>query len=252
MSGFLAATAILMGYYLTALLAVPMALRAWPGMPGEAVRKTQHLGYGLSIWLLLALFERWYAAIAASALLVVVAYPALLALERWRGYGRAFADRDPRGGELRRSLLWVQLSFAANVALFWGLGGTGGRTALAAGVMAWTFGDALAAAVGRSPGRHAARGRFLNGDKSAEGTLAMAAAAGLAVAATVRLYGAVGGPLALAAGLLAGPLAAAVELYSPHGSDTLTVPFAAAAAVWTTLALAAWLAPWLAQLATGA
>ena len=246
MSGFVAAVAVLMGYYLAALLIVPMALRAWPGMPDEAVRKTQHLGYGLSIWPLLTLFESWYAAIAASALLIVLAYPALWALERWPGYHRAFPDRDPRGGELRRSLLWVQVSFAASLAVYWGFAGTLGRTALAAGVMAWTFGDALAAAVGRAPGRHRARGRFLSGSKSAEGSLAMAAAAALAAAVTVRVYGGVDGPLALASGLLAGPLAAAVELYSGHGTDTLSVPFVATTAVWTVLVVAARLGPLLA------
>lgn len=252
MTGFLVAAAGLMGYYLLALVAVPLTLRAWRGVPDELVRKLQHLGYGGSIWVLLALFGRWHDALAASALLVVVAYPALLLLERWRGYTRTFPDRAPERGELRRSLLWVQASFAANVALFWGLGGDAGRTALAAGVMAWTLGDAVAAGVGRTLGRHAARGRFLAGDKTAEGTTAMALSAGVAVSLTVGLFGDAGAWLALATGLVAGPVAAAVELYSPHGTDTLTVPAAAASAVWITTAVAGWLAPRLPAIAMGA
>lgn len=252
MTAFLLATGGLLAYYLLALLVLPLSLRAWRGVPGEVVRKMQHLGYGFSIWVLLELFEAWYLAIAGSALLVVIAYPALLALERRRVYGRLFLDRLPQRGELRRSLLWVQASFAVNVALFWGVGGEVGRTALAAGVMAWTLGDALAAGIGRTLGRHAARGRFLTGDKTAEGTTAMAVSAGAAVALTTGLFGDVGVWLALAAGLVAGPVASAVELYSPNGTDTLTVPAAAASAVWLTLALAGWLAPHLARVGAGA
>ena len=252
MRAFVVASASLTGYYLLALLVLPMSLRAWPAVPDELVRKTQHLGYGASIWLLLGLFDHWYLAIAASALLVLIAYPALLALERWPGYARTFPDRAPGRGELRRSLLWVQASFALNVALFWGLGGAEGRTALAAGVMAWTLGDALAALIGRTLGRHAAHGRFLDGDKTAEGTTAMAVAAGTAVALTVGTYGAADLGSALAAGLVAGPVAAAVELYSPHGTDTLTVPAAAASAVWLTVAIATRLGPALTRIVVGA
>jgi dolichol kinase len=235
MGAFLLASAGLMAYYLLALLVLPMSLRLWGDVPDECVRKAQHLGYGASIWLLLTWFDRWYLAIAASALLVAIAYPALLALERWSGYARTFPDRKPGRGELRRSLLWVQASFALNVALFWGLGGAAGRVALAAGVTAWTLGDALAALIGRALGRHAANGRFLAGDKTAEGTTAMAVVAAAAVAATVATYGGVDLGSALAAGLVAGPVAAAVELYSPHGTDTWTVPVAAASAVWLTV-----------------
>lgn len=252
MRAFVVASLGLTAYYVLALLVVPMSLRAWKGVPDELVRKTQHVGYGASIWLMLAWFDRWYLAIAASALLVVIAYPALLALERWPGYTRTFSDRTPRRGELRRSLLWVQASFALNVAVFWGLGDGTGRVALAAGVMAWTLGDALAALVGRWLGRHAARGRFLRGDKTAEGTTAMAVAAGTAVVLTVGAYGGTDLGSALAAGLVAGPVAAAVELYSPHGTDTLTVPAAAASAVWLTVTLATRLGPALARFGTGA
>ena len=67
---------------------------------------------------------------------------ALLALERWRHYRRFFPDRRADGGEVRRSMLWVQASFAVNLALFWGFLGPAGKPLLAAGVMAWTFGDA--------------------------------------------------------------------------------------------------------------
>jgi len=252
MRAFLLASAGLTGYYLLALLVVPMSLRAWRGVPDELVRKTQHVGYGASIWLLLTLFDAWYLAIAASALLVVIAYPALLALERWPGYARAFPDRAPGRGELRRSLLWVQASFALNIVLFWGLGGPVGRIALAAGVMAWTLGDAFAALIGRAIGRHAANGRFLAGDKTAEGTTAMALAAGTAVALTVGTYGGTDLGSALAAGVVAGPVAAAVELYSPHGTDTLTVPAAAGSAVWLTVTIATRLEPVLARIVAGA
>lgn len=252
MRSFLLATAGLMGYYVLALLVLPMSLRLWRAVPDEVVRKAQHLGYGGSIWLLLTWFDRWYLALAASSLLVAVAYPALLALERHPGYARTFPDRAAERGELRCSLLWVQASFALNLALFWGLAGAVGRTALASGVMAWTLGDALAALIGRAFGRHAANGRFLAGDKTAEGTTAMAVAAGTAVTVTAAAYGGVDLGSALAAGLVAGPVAAAVELYSPHGTDTLTLPAAASGVVWLTLAICIRFGAGASQLVVGA
>ncbi len=184
----------LLGYYLAALLVLPMLLRAWRDVPDELVRKTQHLGYGLSIWLLLLTFERWTLALAASLLLVAIAYPALLALERWRHYRRFFPDRRADGGELRRSMLWVQASFAVNLALFWGLLGPAGKPVLAAGVMAWTFGDAAAALVGRWLGRHHVVGRLVDGAKTEEGAWAMSLVAAVAVALSLRLYGGWPGP----------------------------------------------------------
>lgn len=238
--GFLHATAWLFAYYLAACLVVPVALRRWTNVPGEVVRKTHHLGYGLSVWLLLTLFGAWYEAACAAFVLVVVAYPALLALERWSGYRRLLPDRLAGGGELRRSMLWVQASFALNMALFWGVLGAGGKAVVAAGVMGWTFGDAAAALVGKRFGRRFVMARFVDDGKTVEGSLAMAAAAALAIGLTLRLYGGLPWPVVALAACFSAATATLVELVSRGGTDTLTVPFAASASVVAVVWLLAW------------
>lgn len=242
MTGFLVASLLLLAYYAVACLALPMALHAWRGVPRELVRKVQHVGYGLSIWPMLTLFDRWYEAIAGAFLLVVVAVPALLALERWPRYGRYFPDRSRRGGELRRSMLLVQASFALLLALFWGSLGAPGKVIVAAGAMGWCFGDAAAALIGKALGRHRVHARFVDDGKTEEGAWAMAICAGAAVLATLKLYGGLGWPTALAAAVVAGTVASATELVSRNGLDTVTVPVVTAFAVLAVTRLPAWLA----------
>lgn len=242
MTEFLVASAWLLAYYAVACLALPMTLHAWRAAPRELVRKVQHVGYGMSIWPMLTLFDRWYEAIAGSFLLVIVAFPALLALERWSRYARYFPDRSKRGGELRRSMLLVQASFALLLALFWGALGPPGKVVAAAGAMGWCFGDAAAALVGKALGRRRVRARFVDDGKTEEGAWAMALCSGSAVVATLRLYGGLDWATALAAAIVAAIVASATELVSRHGLDTLTVPLATSFAVLVATRLPSWLA----------
>lgn len=241
MADFLVASVLLLAYYAVACLALPMALHAWRGVPRELVRKAQHIGYGLSIWPMLTLFDRWYEAIAGSFVLVLVAFPALLALERWSRYARYFPDRSARGGELRRSMLLVQASFALLLALFWGTLGPSGKVIVAAGAMGWCFGDAAAALIGKALGRHVVRARIVDDGKTEEGAWAMAICSGAAVVATLRMYGGFDWPIALAAGVVAGTVASATELVSRNGLDTLTVPLVTSGAVLAVTRMPTWL-----------
>lgn len=238
------ATGLLFGYYFMTCLVIPMCLRAWRKMPGEVVRKVQHVGYGMSVWLLLETFPNWYQAVAGAFVLVIVALPALMLLERWRGYARFFPDRARRGGELRKSMLWVQLSFAVLLAVFWGGGGEAGKYLVAAGVMAWTFGDAAAALVGTFLGRRRVRLPLVDENKTEEGTWAMALLAFAALSGTLLIYGGLSWWLGLAAAAVAAAVAALVELHSRNGTDTLTVPMSTALAVLAVVWFTNWVGAW--------
>jgi phytol kinase len=235
MNASLHATAMLMGYYVVALLALPLAVRVLTPLPGEVVRKLQHLAYAFSIFLLLGLFEHWYAAVSASFLLVLVAYPVLLVWERHPSYRNLLADRSARGGELRRQLLLAQLAFALLIAVIWGGLGPSWRPLIAVAVMAWGFGDAAAALIGGRLGRRRLVHRLIEGSKTYEGTGAMALTAAAAVFATMLWYGQQTWWVSLVAAALAAPVAAWIELVSRRGFDTLTVPLA------TALTLLPWL-----------
>lgn len=225
----LMAAVVLIAYYLVICAIVPMLFKLWLRVPDELVRKTQHMAYTMSVFLLLHLFSSWYAAVLAAALLIILAYPVLMLLERTRWYGRMLVDRRPEGGELRMQLLYVQASFAFLIFVFWGVLGTDWRYLVAASVMAWGYGDAAAALVGKAFGKTRVASRFVEGAKTLEGTTAMIVAAAVALFITLTWYGGVPWFLSLPVALLVAPICGVVELFSRRGVDTLTVPFAAAA-----------------------
>jgi len=232
--------AILWTYYLAALLALPVALKAFTALPHEVVRKLQHVAYAGSIFLLLGLFERWTQAVTAAAGLALLAFPALWLWERHPSYRRLLADRCEAGGEMRRQLLLAVVVFALLIALFWGLLGPAWRPAIAVAVMVWGLGDAAAALVGRFLGRRRLVHRLVAGAKTLEGTAAMIVAGAIAAFVTLFAYGGASWWVSLLAAASLAPLAGGVELVSRHGSDTLTVPLATAAGLvpWWLLVVA--------------
>ena len=220
-----------MAYYLTAVFVLPLAIGAFTQLPIEVVRKAQHVAYALSMFLLLGLFEHWYLAVAAAFALPLVAYPVLALWERHPSYRRLLTDRSAGGGELRRQMMYVQLAFAVLIAVFWGGLGPDWRPLVAAAAMVWGFGDAAAALVGTLVGRHSVRHRDVERAKTYEGTAAMIAAGAAATFFTLALYGGAPWWVSLGAAVLVAPVAGVVELFSRRGFDTLTVPFASAAAL---------------------
>lgn len=223
--------AILMAYYLVILVALPTALRAWTRTPKEVVRKFQHVGYSMSVFILVRLFAKWYMAIAASFLLVLLAYPVLILLERTPFYNKRFVDRTARGGELRKQLLMVQLSFSLLIAVFWGLLGRRWHYLIPVAVMAWGFGDAAAALVGKFWGKRHVVHRWIEGAKTWEGTWAMMAFAAAAVFLTMFFYWRQSWYVSLIVALVAAPLSGFTELFSWRGADTLTVPLVTACVI---------------------
>lgn len=226
------AAVILMVYYLVGLVTLPTILKVRTRLPGEVIRKIQHVGYSLSIFILLKLFSTWYLAVAAAFLLVLLAYPALLLLERTAVYKKLFVDRAGRGGELRKQLVYVQVSFAILIFLFWGLLGAKWHYMVALAVLTWGFGDAAAALVGKFFGRITIVHRWVEGAKTLEGTAAMSAAAFLVIIMILLAYSGLPWFICLAVALVAAPICGAVELFSRRGTDTLTVPLAAAVLIF--------------------
>jgi len=215
---------ILLAYYLIVVALMPIMLRYWFGVPKEYIRKIHHVGYSMSIFILLHFFSTWYMAVGAAFLLVLVGYPALLLIEKTSFYQRLFVDRTKGRGELRKQLLYVQLSFALLIFIFWGLLGTSWHFITAVAVMAWGFGDAAAALVGKAIGRRKVINRYIEKAKTLEGTAAMIIAASLALFLTLIFYAGLPWLSSLLISLIAAPVCGIVELFSRKGLDTLTVP----------------------------
>jgi phytol kinase len=82
-------------------------------------------------------------------------YPLLALVERSTLYKRIAVEREC--GEFKRSLGIVQLSLALLITIFWGLLGIDWQYVAVAAVMAWGFGDAAVALVGKKFGRRKIR-----------------------------------------------------------------------------------------------
>jgi phytol kinase len=219
---------VLLSYYLVVCIFVPTLLKYWLKVPLEWTRKTQHVAYSLSIFLLLKLFSSWFVAILAASLLILLAYPALLWIEKTAFYKKYMVDRSARGGELRRQLLYVQACFAILILIFWGMLGEKWHYLIAVSVMAWGFGDAAAALVGKAYGKRRFFNRYIEGAKTLEGTTAMIVFAGMALFLTLLLYAGLPWLTSLLTAAIVAPVLGVVELFSRRGADTLTVPLSAA------------------------
>jgi phytol kinase len=219
---------LFLGYYLVAIGLPTILFRVYLKAPFEIVRKWQHIGHSLAIFLLLETFSTWYAALATAFLLVVVAYPVLWRLEGSELYARVSTDRSKRGGELKKQLLFAQLSFGTLIFLFWGVLGSDWRHVVGVAVMGWGFGDAAAALVGKAFGRNTFAHPAVDRSKTQEGTTAMIVAAGVALFVSSLLYAGQPWTVSLLIAVIVAPICGVVELFSRNGIDTITVPFAAA------------------------
>lgn len=224
----LAGFGLFIGYFLFVGLPLLMLKEAFK-LPFEIVRKLLHLLATLSIFPLLKLFSAWYMSVLAALLFVVIFYPILMLVERSPLYKRVAVERA--NGEFKSSLIIVEFSLATLIFVFWGLLGIDWQYVAVVAVMAWGFGDAAAALVGRAFGRRRIYHPRIEGSKTIEGTLAMFVVAGLAIFFTLLVYAGQPWYVCTAVALLVAPVCAAVELFSRRGMDTLTVPLSAAFAI---------------------
>lgn len=215
--------------YAGGLLAVAELIRRHLRYPHDFTRKLVHIGAGMWIFGVLALFDNWY--------IGVIPFATFILLNGISYRYRLFRSVD--GADSSPGTVYFALSVTLLFLAFWRTESTFDRAPLAAaGVMAMTWGDALAAVVGKRWGRH--RYQVGEGSRSFEGSLTMFIASTLAIALTLLLLP--GSPLspsavalsagaALLAALLAAATATIAEGLSPAGTDNLSVPLLAAAAL---------------------
>jgi len=196
--------------YVFSMIGVAEGLRKWRGYSVEFTRKFIHIAVGMWAFGTVLLFER-----RAFAIIPPLAFVAINALSYWRGTFKAMETGEK--GQL--GTVYFPLSFAALIWLLWGR-----PHLLVASLMPMTWGDALAAVLGRRIGqRQYTVGRST---RSLEGSAVMFLASWAAtLVALVLLAPEPLGPAAAVGAAAATALgAAAVEAVSPWGIDNLTVP----------------------------
>jgi uncharacterized protein (TIGR00297 family) len=188
----------------------------------RVTRKIIHIGAGLWVWGILALFDHWYLGIIPFATFIVLNY----VFYRWQSF-KAMDTTDSTPGTV-----YFALSITVLFVLLWRTGGVVDRVPIAAAAtMAMTLGDATASLVGQRWGKH--RYAFFGHTRTWEGTTAMAAVTWLSVAATLLwLPGSALSPNSIPwtvgevwlVSLLGTIVAATAEAISPAGTDNLSVP----------------------------
>jgi len=196
--------------YVFAMIGIAEALRKWRGYSVEFTRKFIHIAVGMWAYGTVLMFERRTFAIIPPA-----AFIALNALSYWQGTFKAMETGEK--GQL--GTIYFPVSFVALIWLLWGR-----PHLLVASLMPMTWGDALAAVVGRRFGqRHYA---VAGSTRSLEGSVVMFLASLVATLVPLLLLAPEPLNLAAAAGAAAVTALGAtiIEAISPWGIDNLTVP----------------------------
>lgn len=208
---------ILLGtLYIVALLGVAEGLRKWRGYGSDFTRKIVHIGVGMMNWWIVYLFDTPWPFIALCVVFVLINF-----LD-WR-YGLFAAMTSSDRSNL--GTVYFPLASAVVAYFLWSF-----PPLFVAAMMSLTWGDGLAAVIGRRYGRRFYRSGAVT--KSLEGSAAFFVAGFLAT--WLALWILPGEPdisplAALAPAGLAVALATILEAVTRWGLDNLTVTAAAAA-----------------------
>jgi dolichol kinase len=196
--------------YVFAMIGVAEGLRKWRGYSVDFTRKFIHIAVSMWAYGTVLLFER-----RTFAIIPPLAFVAINAFSYWQGTFKAMET----GEKWQLGTIYFPLSFAALIWLLWGR-----PHLVVASLMPMTWGDALAAVVGRRIGRR--RYTVAGSTRSLEGSGVMFLTGWVATLVPLLLLAPE--PLSLVAAVGVAVLTAlgatVAEALSPWGIDNLTVP----------------------------
>lgn len=211
--------------YVFAVIGIGEGLRKWLGQakPGtystEFTRKLIHISVGMWAFGTVLLFEHWYFAIIPPLSFVVLNYIS---------YRRDIFKSVETGEKGNLGTVYFPISFAIIICLFWTR-----PHLLAASLMPMTWGDALAAILGRRYGQR--KYSILGSTRSVEGSLAMFLFSWLSTFLALLLLSPLGWQACFLYALALAVFATLVEALSPWHIDNLTVPLLSAALLYLVL-----------------
>jgi phytol kinase len=200
--------------YVFAMIGIAEGLRKWRGYSVDFTRKFIHIAVGMWAYGTVLLFER-----RVFAIIPPLSFVAVNAFSYWQGTFKAMETGEK--GQL--GTIYFPISFTALIWLLWGR-----PHLVVASLMPMTWGDALAAVLGRRFGRRSYT--IVGSTRSLEGSAVMFLVGWVATLIPLLLLAPSPlGPLAaLTAAAVTALGAALIEALSPWGIDNLTVPAASA------------------------
>ncbi len=205
--------ALIISYaYVFAVIGIGEGLRRWWGRSTEFTRKVVHVGVGMWAFGTVLLFEHWYFAVIPPLSFVVLNYIS------YRGEVFKSVETGEKGN---LGTVYFPISFAIIVCLFWER-----PSLLVASLMPMTWGDDLAAVLGRRCGRR--KYSVLDSTRSVEGSLAMFFFSWLSTFLALLLLSPLDWQANLLDSLAVAAFATLVEALSPWHMDNLTVPLLSA------------------------
>ncbi len=213
-------------YYII-LASIALALRFLVKIPDEIFRKLLHFILIGSFPVYISTFETWWLSAVSALVFAAIVFPILVCFERFKAYSEFVTER--KKGELKSSLLIVFFMFAVVISVC--LGWLNDKYIALCSIFAWGIGDAFAALIGKRFGRHKIKAKFVDGKKSFEGTAAMFICALISTAVILACRGGLSLAGYIVIPVITAAVAAAVELYSKNGLDTLFCPLSVMATV---------------------
>ena len=207
---------------------IPLALLAFIlrfsiRVPNEIFRKILHFILLGSMPVFVFVLDNWRLSTLTAVTFAVVVYPVLMGFERIRSYSSVVTER--KKGELKSSLLLVFGMFAVVISICWGW--LNDPWLVLTSVYAWGMGDAFAAIIGKRFGKHKFSLKYVDHQKSVEGTAAMFFVSLLSVAVLLLCRGGLPAVGYIVIPVITAAVSAAAELYSKNGMDTVICPLAA-------------------------
>jgi len=208
------------------MASVLLVMRYTIRIPDYIFRKLLHIVAFTSILPLALSTEIWWIAAAVEVVFLIVIILALHMLEDLPFYQNLFVEKGKH--EVITSFVALFGLITVLLAVFWGGCGEANLYIAIAAIMAWGPGDAAAAIVGKTCGRHKLQGRMIEGVKSVEGSIAMAVTSFLCTLPVLLTMSALPWTAAVGFALVTAPLASLTELLTKNGWDTITVPIVSA------------------------
>lgn len=136
-------------------------------LPGEIFRKLLHIAAVFSIIPIVLPSSSWIASVMVCGVFQLSAF----VLTKCMDINKKVNMRERKDGEQLRSMFLLYCTYILLIIVCWGFFNQKWMAILS--VVAWGVGDAMAAIIGKRFGMHKIKGRFVDGVKSVEGTLAM-------------------------------------------------------------------------------